>query len=94
MIKIKWKVIYQQSQKLKESRTIKGFPPVCRHEFFLFSHMRTNAPCTAAYIIGVHGTGQVMKTMASKGRKMICGEAGAKLMEELIPTSGRGSIGG
>ena len=31
---------------------------------------------------------QVMKSMASKGRKLISGEAGARLMQEFTPTSG------
>lgn len=30
---------------------------------------------------------QVMKTMASKGRKLITGDTGARLMAELIPSS-------
>lgn len=37
---------------------------------------------------------QVMKTLAGKGRKLISGDAGAKLMEELTPTSGMSSRGG
>eukprot|EP00904_Undaria_pinnatifida_P009746 jgi/Undpi1/5901/HiC_scaffold_2.g01175.m1 len=36
---------------------------------------------------------KVMKLMASKGRKLISGEAGAKLMQELTPTSGTGFAG-
>ncbi|CAM9895390.1 unnamed protein product [Ectocarpus sp. 12 AP-2014] len=37
---------------------------------------------------------EVMKSMAAKGRKLISGDAGAKLMQELIPTSGMSSRGG
>ncbi|CAM9632436.1 unnamed protein product [Laminaria digitata] len=37
---------------------------------------------------------EVMKSMASKGRKLISGEAGAKLMQELTPTSGTRGIAG
>ncbi|CAM9582037.1 unnamed protein product, partial [Hapterophycus canaliculatus] len=37
---------------------------------------------------------EVMKSMASKGRKLISGEAGAKLMRELTPTSGMSAGGG
>lgn len=37
---------------------------------------------------------QVMKSMAAKGRKLISGDAGAKLMQELTPTSGMSSRGG
>lgn len=34
-----------------------------------------------------------MKTLAAKGRKLVSGEAGARLMNELVPSAGTTTAG-